>query len=49
VEPFPLWGRYVVNDLSHFGRIFVGKMHMTPSQWRRRAQYIPRMTTGTSP
>ena len=25
------------NDLSHFGRIFAGKMHMTPSQWRRRA------------
>jgi len=26
------------NDVSHFGRIFAGKMHMTPSQWRRRAR-----------
>jgi AraC family transcriptional activator of tynA and feaB len=26
------------NDLSHFGRMFSSKMHMTPSQWRRRAQ-----------
>ena len=26
------------NDASHFGRVFVAKMHMTPSQWRRRKQ-----------
>jgi AraC-like DNA-binding protein len=26
------------NDLSHFGRLFSSNMHMTPSQWRRRAQ-----------
>ena len=26
------------NDLSHFGRVFAGKMQMTPSRWRRRAQ-----------
>lgn len=26
------------NDLSHFGRVFAGKMHMTPSQWRRQAR-----------
>lgn len=26
------------NDVSHFGRMFAGKMHMTPSQWRRRRQ-----------
>jgi AraC-like DNA-binding protein len=26
------------NDASHFGRSFAGTMHMTPSQWRRRAQ-----------
>jgi AraC family transcriptional activator of tynA and feaB len=26
------------NDLSHFGRMFAAKMHMTPSRWRRRAQ-----------
>ena len=26
------------NDVSHFGRIFAGTMHMTPSQWRRRPQ-----------
>ncbi|WP_249150404.1 helix-turn-helix domain-containing protein [Bradyrhizobium sp. JYMT SZCCT0180] len=24
------------NDASHFGRVFAAKMHMTPSQWRRR-------------
>lgn len=24
------------NDLSHFGRVFAGRMHVTPSQWRRR-------------
>ena len=24
------------NDLSHFGRMFTGKMGMTPSQWRRQ-------------
>jgi AraC-like DNA-binding protein len=26
------------NDASHFGRVFAAKMHMTPSQWRRRTQ-----------
>ena len=26
------------NDLSHFGRVFADKLHMTPSRWRRRAQ-----------
>ena len=26
------------NDVSHFGRMFAGKMGMTPSQWRRRPQ-----------
>ena len=26
------------NDLSHFGRMFAGKMQMTPSRWRRRAR-----------
>lgn len=26
------------NDVSHFGRMFAGKMRMTPSQWRRRSQ-----------
>jgi AraC-like DNA-binding protein len=26
------------NDVSHFGRMFSGKMLMTPSQWRRRRQ-----------
>ncbi len=26
------------NDLSHFGRVFAGKMQMTPSRWRRRAR-----------
>jgi AraC family transcriptional regulator, positive regulator of tynA and feaB len=25
------------NDVSHFGRIFAGKMGTTPSQWRRRS------------
>lgn len=25
------------NDASHFGRTFAAKMHMTPSQWRRRS------------
>ena len=24
------------NDLSHFGRVFSSKMHMTPTEWRRR-------------
>jgi AraC-like DNA-binding protein len=23
------------NDLSHFGRVFAGRMHVTPSAWRR--------------
>lgn len=26
------------NDVSHFGRLFASKMHMTPSQWRRQAR-----------
>lgn len=26
------------NDVSHFGRLFTGRMHMTPSQWRQRAR-----------
>ena len=26
------------NDLSHFGRLFSGTMHITPSEWRRRAR-----------
>jgi transcriptional regulator GlxA family with amidase domain len=26
------------NDASHFGRLFAAKMHLTPSQWRRRKQ-----------
>ena len=34
------------NDVSHFGRMFAGKMHMTPSQWRRRAQYSSRIAPG---
>jgi AraC-like DNA-binding protein len=25
------------NDSSHFGRLFVRTMHVTPSQWRRQA------------
>lgn len=24
------------NDVSHFGRVFAARMHMTPSQWRHR-------------
>ena len=24
------------NDVSHFGRMFAARMHMTPSRWRRR-------------
>jgi len=24
------------NDASHFGRVFTGRMHMTPSRWRER-------------
>ena len=24
------------NDVSHFGRVFAAKRHMTPSQWRQR-------------
>jgi AraC family transcriptional regulator, positive regulator of tynA and feaB len=23
-------------ELSHFGRVFAGRMHATPSQWRAR-------------
>jgi len=26
------------NDVSHFGRVFAAKMHMTPSEWRRRGR-----------
>jgi len=26
------------SDVSHFGRVFSDKVHMTPSQWRRRRQ-----------
>ena len=26
------------NDLSHFGRAFASRMHMTPSKWRRRSE-----------
>jgi len=26
------------NDVSHFGRVFAGTMHITPSEWRRRAR-----------
>jgi AraC-like DNA-binding protein len=26
------------NDVSHFGRMFAARMHMTPSRWRRRAR-----------
>lgn len=26
------------NDVSNFGRVFAAKMHMTPSEWRRRGR-----------
>jgi AraC family transcriptional regulator, positive regulator of tynA and feaB len=30
------------NDVSHFGRVFAAKMHMAPSEWRRRSNGSPR-------
>lgn len=26
------------NDLSHFGRVFASRLHVTPSEWRRRGR-----------